>query len=97
MIVGTAGHIDQGKTALVRALTGIDTDRLPGEKGARYHDRSGLAEIAPVSVITGMASRHLNRGFSKRLGLFRYACLAVDRCFSLPGTGTIVAGTILRR
>jgi selenocysteine-specific elongation factor len=31
-VVGTAGHIDHGKTALVRALTGIDTDRLPEEK-----------------------------------------------------------------
>jgi len=32
IIVGTAGHIDHGKTALVRALTGIDCDRLPEEK-----------------------------------------------------------------
>jgi len=32
VIVGTAGHIDHGKTALVRALTGVDTDRLPEEK-----------------------------------------------------------------
>lgn len=32
IVVGTAGHIDHGKTALVRALTGIDTDRLPEEK-----------------------------------------------------------------
>jgi selenocysteine-specific elongation factor len=32
VIVGTAGHIDHGKTALVRRLTGIDTDRLPEEK-----------------------------------------------------------------
>lgn len=32
MIIGTAGHIDHGKTALVRALTGTDTDRLPEEK-----------------------------------------------------------------
>ncbi len=32
LIVGTAGHIDHGKTALVRALTGIDTDRLEEEK-----------------------------------------------------------------
>jgi len=31
-IIGTAGHIDHGKTALVRALTGIDTDRLPEEQ-----------------------------------------------------------------
>ncbi|MBV0891119.1 selenocysteine-specific translation elongation factor [Paracoccus sp. Z118] len=32
MIVGTAGHIDHGKTALVRALTGVDADRLAEEK-----------------------------------------------------------------
>ena len=32
MIIGTAGHIDHGKTQLVKALTGIDTDRLPEEK-----------------------------------------------------------------
>ena len=32
MIVGTAGHIDHGKTALVHALTGVDTDRLKEEK-----------------------------------------------------------------
>src|SRR3979490_3415513 len=32
MIVGTAGHIDHGKTALVKALTGIDADRLKEEK-----------------------------------------------------------------
>jgi len=31
-LVGTAGHIDHGKTALVKALTGIDADRLPEEK-----------------------------------------------------------------
>ncbi|MGI8980079.1 MAG: selenocysteine-specific translation elongation factor [Pirellulaceae bacterium] len=31
-ILGTAGHIDHGKTSLIRALTGIDTDRLPEEK-----------------------------------------------------------------
>ncbi|MFN2636262.1 MAG: selenocysteine-specific translation elongation factor [Gemmatimonadaceae bacterium] len=32
VIIGTAGHIDHGKTALVRSLTGVDTDRLPEEK-----------------------------------------------------------------
>jgi selenocysteine-specific elongation factor len=32
MIVATAGHVDHGKTALVRALTGVDTDRLPEEQ-----------------------------------------------------------------
>ncbi len=32
VIIATAGHVDHGKTALVKALTGIDTDRLPEEK-----------------------------------------------------------------
>ena len=32
IIIGTAGHIDHGKTALVKALTGQDADRLPEEK-----------------------------------------------------------------
>src|SRR5689334_23588895 len=32
LTLGTAGHIDHGKTALIRALTGVDTDRLPEEK-----------------------------------------------------------------
>ncbi|MCX4247391.1 selenocysteine-specific translation elongation factor [Paraliomyxa miuraensis] len=32
LVLGTAGHIDHGKTTLVRALTGVDTDRLPEEK-----------------------------------------------------------------
>ena len=31
-VIGTAGHVDHGKTSLVRALTGVDTDRLPEEK-----------------------------------------------------------------
>ena len=33
-MVGVIGHVDHGKTALVRALTGIDTDRLAEEKRA---------------------------------------------------------------
>ena len=32
MIVATAGHIDHGKTLLVRAITGIKADRMPAEK-----------------------------------------------------------------
>ena len=32
VIIGTAGHIDHGKTALIKALTGVDTDRLKEEK-----------------------------------------------------------------
>src|SRR5678815_1904433 len=32
LVVGTAGHIDHGKTSLVKALTGVDLDQLPEEK-----------------------------------------------------------------
>ena len=43
MIVGTAGHIDHGKTALVRALTGIETDRLKEEKARGITIENGYA------------------------------------------------------
>lgn len=43
MIVGTAGHIDHGKSALVRALTGIDPDRLPEEKARGISIELGFA------------------------------------------------------
>ncbi len=48
--LGTAGHIDHGKTALVRALTGVDTDRLPEER-----DRG-------ISIALGYASLSLPSG-----------------------------------
>jgi selenocysteine-specific elongation factor len=46
MIIGTAGHIDHGKTALVRALTGVDTDRLKEEKKRGISIDLGFAYIA---------------------------------------------------
>src|SRR5438445_1505 len=45
MIIGTAGHIDHGKTSLVRALTGIDTDRLPVEKQRGITTELGFARL----------------------------------------------------
>src|ERR1700736_5601972 len=45
VIVGTAGHIDHGKTALVRALTGVDTDRLPEEQGRGMSIELGYASL----------------------------------------------------
>jgi selenocysteine-specific elongation factor len=45
MIIGTAGHIDHGKTSLVRALTGIDTDRLKEEKERGITIELGFAYI----------------------------------------------------
>jgi selenocysteine-specific elongation factor len=48
MIVGTAGHIDHGKTTLVRALTGVDTDRLKEEKARGISIELGFA-YTPLS------------------------------------------------
>jgi selenocysteine-specific elongation factor len=45
MIIGTAGHIDHGKTTLVRALTGIDTDRLKEEKERGISIELGYAYV----------------------------------------------------
>lgn len=45
MIIGTAGHIDHGKTTLVRALTGVDTDRLPEEKARGISIELGYAYL----------------------------------------------------
>ncbi|MTH66357.1 selenocysteine-specific translation elongation factor [Paracoccus shanxieyensis] len=58
MIVGTAGHIDHGKTALVKALTGVDADRLAEEKargitidlGFAYADLGGGAITGFIDV-----------------------------------------------
>lgn len=58
MIVATAGHVDHGKTTLVRALTGIDTDRLAEEKlrgmsidlGFAYADFGGVLPVGFVDV-----------------------------------------------
>ncbi|MBK7906765.1 MAG: selenocysteine-specific translation elongation factor [Gemmatimonadetes bacterium] len=52
MILGTAGHIDHGKTALVRALTGVDTDRLPEEKRRGITIALGFAPL----VIEGLGT-----------------------------------------
>jgi selenocysteine-specific elongation factor len=46
VILGTAGHVDHGKTSLVKALTGIDTDRLPEEKRRGITLELGFAHLA---------------------------------------------------
>jgi len=58
IIIGTAGHIDHGKTSLVKALTGIDADRLPEEKqrgmtidlGFAYIDLDGNQRVSIIDV-----------------------------------------------
>lgn len=58
MIVGTAGHIDHGKTRLVRALTGIETDRLQEERTRGISIELGYAYV-PVEGSVGDASATL--------------------------------------
>ena len=45
LILGTAGHIDHGKTSLIKALTGADTDRLPEEKKRGITIELGFAQL----------------------------------------------------
>ena len=54
MIVGTAGHIDHGKSTLVRALTGVDTDRLKEEKARGISIELGYAYLpTPAGEVLG--------------------------------------------
>jgi len=46
IVIGTAGHVDHGKTALIKALTGIDTDRLKEEKERGISIELGFASLA---------------------------------------------------
>jgi selenocysteine-specific elongation factor len=46
-IIATAGHVDHGKSALIKALTGTDTDRLPEEKRREDHDRPRIRAHGP--------------------------------------------------
>jgi selenocysteine-specific elongation factor len=59
VIVGTAGHIDHGKTALVKALTGIDADRLEEEKRRGITIDIGFAHLE----LTGANGEKLRIGF----------------------------------
>jgi selenocysteine-specific elongation factor len=63
-VLGTAGHVDHGKTTLVNALTGVDTDRLPEEKRRGITIELGfapwaLADDLSVSVIDVPGHRRL--------------------------------------
>jgi selenocysteine-specific elongation factor len=54
VIFGTAGHIDHGKTALVRALTGVDTDRLPEERRRGISIDLGFAPLALDGLVASV-------------------------------------------
>src|SRR5207245_8551110 len=52
VVLGTAGHIDHGKSSLVKALTGIDTDRLPEEKARGITIDLGFAFLEEAGGLT---------------------------------------------
>ena len=67
-IVGTAGHIDHGKTALVRRLTGIDTDRLPEEKQRGISIDLGFAPlVTPAGIHVGIVDVPGHERFVKNM------------------------------
>lgn len=67
IIVGTAGHIDHGKTALVRALTGIDTDRLEEEKRRGITIDLGFAHMEAGGVRFGFVDVPGHERFVKNM------------------------------
>ncbi|MCY7345019.1 MAG: selenocysteine-specific translation elongation factor [Pyrinomonadaceae bacterium] len=67
IIVGTAGHIDHGKTALVKALTGVDADRLPEEKQRGITIDIGFAELRLGDVGIGFVDVPGHEKFVKNM------------------------------
>ncbi|MDQ3063545.1 MAG: GTP-binding protein, partial [Acidobacteriota bacterium] len=67
IIVGTAGHIDHGKTALVKALTGVDADRLPEEKQRGITIDIGFAELRLGEVKIGFVDVPGHERFVKNM------------------------------
>ncbi|GMR13312.1 MAG: selenocysteine-specific translation elongation factor [Gemmatimonadota bacterium] len=68
LILGTAGHIDHGKTALVKALTSIDTDRLKEEKARGITIDLGFAEFTPASGVNlGVVDVPGHEGFIRNM------------------------------
>src|SRR5438105_14034577 len=67
IIIGTAGHIDHGKTALVRALTGVDADRLPEEKRRGITIDLGFADLDLGNVRLGFVDVPGHERFVKNM------------------------------
>jgi len=67
-IIGTAGHVDHGKTALVRALTGVDTDRLKEEKERGLSIEIGFAPLRlPSGKLAGVVDVPGHERFIKNM------------------------------
>src|SRR5215207_52200 len=66
-ILATAGHVDHGKSALVKALTGIDPDRLPEEKARGITIELGFAQLALNGLHLGIVDVPGHEDFVKNM------------------------------
>ncbi|HOS49813.1 MAG TPA: selenocysteine-specific translation elongation factor [Bacillota bacterium] len=68
LILGTAGHVDHGKTSLIRALTGTDTDRLPEEKARGMTIELGFTHLTlPSGLVLGVVDMPGHEKFIKHM------------------------------
>ncbi|MDN5375990.1 MAG: selenocysteine-specific elongation factor, partial [Thermacetogenium sp.] len=68
IIIGTAGHVDHGKTWLVKALTGVDTDRLKEEKERGISIELGFAPLRlPGGIHAGVVDVPGHERFVKNM------------------------------
>ncbi|CAN0298041.1 unnamed protein product, partial [Phaeothamnion confervicola] len=82
-IVGTAGHVDHGKSSLIKALTGTETDRLPEEQARGLSIDLGFAALAlPGDIVLGMVDVPGHERFLKNMlagvGGYDLGLLVVD-------------------
>src|SRR2546427_345792 len=104
VVAGTAGHIDHGKTSLVKALTGTDTDRLPEEKARGITIDLGFAFLEePGGLTIEIVDVPGHERFVKNMlaGLVpgrradKNARFPIDRVFPVKGFGRVVTGTLM--
>src|SRR5436305_636592 len=91
LILGTAGHIDHGKTALVKALTGVDCDRLPEEKARGITIDIGFAALDLGQYRLGVVDVPGHERFVKNM---LAGATGVDLAHGTVVTGPVVAGRL---
>ena len=86
VVVGTAGHIDHGKTTLLRALTGIDADRLPEERRRGMTIDVGYAHLALPDGTRARLRRRARATTGWSATCWSGPARSMPRCSSSPPT-----------